>query len=467
MESFEEHIVEEENDEVYELINLTNVIETLSEYINSNFEDDSKLSVNVDNLKKIVKFIKQYDVEGLTFEDAKTLIKNCPKLKQSILLVKKNKDLDTIFKNSEIKEFSVLYKNLVKVVNDDLKDNKSSKNELIESDIEEEYLEDYYDSENNSAMSNDSIGVYLKEIGNIPLLSTNEEKELLTKIANGDEESRKKFIEANLRLVVSIAKRYVGRGLHFLDLIQSGNIGLMKAVDKFDLSKGYKFSTYATWWIRQAITRSIADESRTVRIPVHTYERIRKMKRIQEIYYHTHQREATDSELASEMGLTELQIRELRKFAQDISSLDVEIGEDKDLSVIDMLTDDSDLENDFIDNMMLEEFMKIFNNQLNITQREKEVMLQRVGYYDDKQKTLEEVGKQYGITRERIRQIESKVIRKAKYNPDLTRFRDSYFKDMDVEQSPLRFKSDDLDVIRGHKIDRELVRTLNSRNNKR
>ena len=316
-------------------------------------------------------------------------------------------------------------------------------------------------------MSNDSIGVYLKEIGNIPLLSTNEEKELLTKIANGDEESRKKFIEANLRLVVSIAKRYVGRGLHFLDLIQSGNIGLMKAVDKFDLSKGYKFSTYATWWIRQAITRSIADESRTVRIPVHTYERIRKMKRIQEIYYHTHQREATDSELASEMGLTELQIRELRKFAQDISSLDVEIGEDKDLSVIDMLTDDSDLENDFIDNMMLEEFMKIFNNQLNITQREKEVMLQRVGYYDDKQKTLEEVGKQYGITRERIRQIESKVIRKAKYNPDLTRFRDSYFKDMDVEQSPLRFKSDDLDVIRGHKIDRELVRTLNSRNNKR
>ncbi len=261
---------------------------------------------------------------------------------------------------------------------------------------------------------NDPVRMYLKEIGRIPLLNLEEELELSLKIAEGDEFAKSLLAESNLRLVVSIAKRYVGRGLLFLDLIQEGNIGLMKAVDKFDSDKGYKFSTYATWWIRQAITRALADQARTIRVPVHMVETINKMARIQRQLTLELNREPSEDELAKKMGLSVEKVREVIKISQEPVSLETPIGEEDDSHLGDFLKDESTLSpEEFTENEMLkEEIMQVL---MSLQPREQEVLELRFGLIDGTCHTLEEVGKRFNVTRERIRQIEAKALRKLRH----------------------------------------------------
>lgn len=261
---------------------------------------------------------------------------------------------------------------------------------------------------------NDPVRMYLKEIGKISLLSLDEETELSKKIAEGDEMAKNRLAESNLRLVVSIAKRYVGRGMLFLDLIQEGNIGLMKAVEKFDATKGYKFSTYATWWIRQAITRAIADQARTIRVPVHMVETINKLSRFQRQLTLELNREPTDEELAAKMGMSPEKIREVIKIAQDPVSLETPIGEEEDSHLGDFVPDESNMSpEDFTVHEMLKE--EISDVLLTLTEREEQVLRLRFGLDDGSSKTLEEVGQMFGVTRERIRQIEAKALRKLRH----------------------------------------------------
>lgn len=269
-------------------------------------------------------------------------------------------------------------------------------------------------NESKDMSVNDNVRMYLKEIGKISLLSLDEEQELSKKIASGDEESKKTLAESNLRLVVSIAKRYVGRGLLFLDLIQEGNIGLMKAVDKFDYDKGYKFSTYATWWIRQAITRALADQARTIRVPVHMVETINKLARVERQMALDLNREPTDKELAKKMGLSIDKIVEIRRISQDPVSLETPIGEEDDSHLGDFLADERTMgPEEYTDYTMLKEELKSVLETL--TKREEEVLELRFGLYDGTCHTLEEVGKKFGVTRERIRQIEAKALRKLRH----------------------------------------------------
>ena len=260
----------------------------------------------------------------------------------------------------------------------------------------------------------DPVRMYLKEIGKISLLSLEEETELSKRIADGDEMAKNRLAESNLRLVVSIAKRYVGRGMLFLDLIQEGNIGLMKAVEKFDADKGYKFSTYATWWIRQAITRAIADQARTIRVPVHMVETINKLSRYQRQLTLELNREPTDEELAKKMGMSEDKVREVIKIAQDPVSLETPIGEEDDSHLGDFVPDESNMSpEDFTIHEMLKE--EIGDVLLTLTEREEQVLRLRFGLDDGASKTLEEVGQMFGVTRERIRQIEAKALRKLRH----------------------------------------------------
>lgn len=260
----------------------------------------------------------------------------------------------------------------------------------------------------------DPVRMYLKEIGKISLLSLEEETELSKRIADGDEMAKNRLAESNLRLVVSIAKRYVGRGMLFLDLIQEGNIGLMKAVEKFDADKGYKFSTYATWWIRQAITRAIADQARTIRVPVHMVETINKLSRYQRQLTLELNREPTDEELAKKMGMSEDKVREVIKIAQDPVSLETPIGEEEDSHLGDFVPDESNMSpEDFTIHEMLKE--EIGDVLLTLTEREEQVLRLRFGLDDGASKTLEEVGQMFGVTRERIRQIEAKALRKLRH----------------------------------------------------
>ena len=269
-------------------------------------------------------------------------------------------------------------------------------------------------NESKDMSVNDNVRMYLKEIGKISLLSLDEEQELSKKIASGDEESKKILAESNLRLVVSIAKRYVGCGLLFLDLIQEGNIGLMKAVDKFDYDKGYKFSTYATWWIRQAITRALADQARTIRVPVHMVETINKLARVERQMALDLNREPTDKELAKKMGLSIDKIVEIRRISQDPVSLETPIGEEDDSHLGDFLADERTMgPEEYTDYTMLKEELKSVLETL--TKREEEVLELRFGLYDGTCHTLEEVGKKFGVTRERIRQIEAKALRKLRH----------------------------------------------------
>ena len=260
----------------------------------------------------------------------------------------------------------------------------------------------------------DPVRMYLKEIGKVPLLSAEEEIELAKRMEQGDEYAKKKLCEANLRLVVSIAKRYVGRGMLFLDLIQEGNIGLIKAVDKFDWRKGYKFSTYATWWIRQAITRSIADQARTIRIPVHMVETINKLMRIQRQLLQEYGRDVKPEEIAKEMDLTVEKVREILKIAQEPVSLEKPIGEEEDSHLGDFIEDDkiASPSDAATFSMLKEQLMEVLGT---LTDREQKVLKLRFGLEDGRARTLEEVGKEFDVTRERIRQIEAKALRKLRH----------------------------------------------------
>ena len=266
----------------------------------------------------------------------------------------------------------------------------------------------------NSAKVNDPVRMYLKEIGVVPLLSNEEEKELAIAVENGDLEAKQRLAEANLRLVVSIAKRYVGRGMQFLDLIQEGNMGLMKAVDKFDYSKGFKFSTYATWWIRQAITRAIADQARTIRIPVHMVETINKLVREQRNLLQELGQDPTPEQIAERMDRTPDKVREILKIAQEPVSLETPIGEEDDSHLGDFIEDEV-IENpvDYTTRVVLREQLDEVLDTL--TDREENVLRLRFGLDDGKMRTLEDVGKVFNVTRERIRQIEAKALRKLRH----------------------------------------------------
>ena len=260
----------------------------------------------------------------------------------------------------------------------------------------------------------DPVKVYLKEIGRVPLLTPEEEIDLAVRIKNGDEAAKKRLSEANLRLVVSIAKRYLGRGMQFLDLIQEGNLGLIKAVEKFDYTKGFKFSTYATWWIRQAITRAIADQARTIRIPVHMVETINKVKKVSSQLLHTNGHEPTADEIAAELDMPVDKVREIMRVAQEPVSLETPIGEEEDSHLGDFIPDDdAPAPQDAASHTLLKEQLADVLDTL--TPREEKVLRLRFGLEDGRSRTLEEVGKEFNVTRERIRQIEAKALRKLRH----------------------------------------------------
>ncbi|MBE6107054.1 MAG: RNA polymerase sigma factor RpoD [Erysipelotrichaceae bacterium] len=287
--------------------------------------------------------------------------------------------------------------------------------------VELESLESY---SSNTSRINDPVKMYLKEIGRVPLLNPEDEPEIARRIQAGDEEAKRILISANLRLVVSIAKKYVGRGMLFLDLIQEGNMGLVKAVEKFDYTKGFKFSTYATWWIRQAITRAIADQARTIRIPVHMVETINKLTRIQRQLVQDLGREPTAEEIAAKMeNITPEKVREIQKIALEPVSLETPIGEEDDSHLGDFIEDENALSPDqYANNELLKDEINMVLQGL--TEREEKVLRLRFGLYDGRTRTLEEVGKEFNVTRERIRQIEAKALRKLKHPTRSKRLRD-------------------------------------------
>ena len=330
-------------------------------------------------------------------------------------IAKKTLDLD-LDSNALDELYNVITENNIEVRAEDEEDGNPI-------DLKEEIIIDNVPDESKDMSVNDNVRMYLKEIGKISLLTLDEEQELSKRVADGDEYAKNILAESNLRLVVSIAKRYVGRGLLFLDLIQEGNIGLMKAVEKFDYDKGYKFSTYATWWIRQAITRALADQARTIRVPVHMVETINKMARIERQMTLELNREPTDQELSKKMGLSVEKIAEIRKISQDPVSLETPIGEEDDSHLGDFLADER--------TMSPEEFAtyEILKDELRevldtLTVREKEVLELRFGLFDGSSHTLEEVGKQFKVTRERIRQIEAKALRKLRHPSRAKKLRD-------------------------------------------
>ena len=303
--------------------------------------------------------------------------------------------------------------------------------DIIDEDIEDELpqLEEEIAAQDLEAATSDMVNIddpvrmYLKEIGKVPLLTAEEERDLAMRMGEGDQEAKRKLAEANLRLVVSIAKRYVGRGMLFLDLIQEGNLGLIKAVEKFDYKKGYKFSTYATWWIRQAITRAIADQARTIRIPVHMVETINKLIRVSRQLLQQLGRDPLPEELAQEMGLPEEKVREILKIAQEPVSLETPIGEEEDSHLGDFIPDDdapAPAEAAAF-TLLKEQLMDVLDT---LTPREEKVLKLRFGLDDGRARTLEEVGKEFQVTRERIRQIEAKALRKLRHPSRSKKLRD-------------------------------------------
>ena len=297
------------------------------------------------------------------------------------------------------------------------------------SDLEGKDFDSEHDEDDESLLSVDGINiddpvkVYLKEIGRVPLLTPEEEVELAERMAKGDPAARKRLSEANLRLVVSIAKRYVGRGMQFLDLIQEGNLGLIKAVEKFDHTKGFKFSTYATWWIRQAITRAIADQARTIRIPVHMVETINKVKKVSSQLLHKNGHDPSAEEIAEELDMPIDKVREIMRVAQEPVSLETPIGEEEDSHLGDFIEDsDAPAPADAASHTLLKEQLEDVLSTL--TPREKKVLELRLGLEDGRNRTLEEVGKEFNVTRERIRQIEAKALRKLRHPSRSKKLRD-------------------------------------------
>ena len=317
----------------------------------------------------------------------------------------------------------LLEHNITVISGDDVSSNGGNVEKVLEEVKDEENLILNDEEITKDVNINDPVRMYLKEIGRIQLLTPDEELALSERINNNDEDAKRILAESNLRLVVSIAKRYVGRGLLFLDLIQEGNIGLMKAVDKFDSNRGYKFSTYATWWIRQAITRALADQARTIRVPVHMVETINKMVRVQRQLTLELNREPSEEEIAKKMNVSVDKVREVIKISQDPVSLETPIGEEDDSHLGDFIKDESSLSpEEYTENEILKE--EIDDVLQSLQQREQEVLRLRFGLKDGTCHTLEEVGKKFNVTRERIRQIEAKALRKLRHPSRAKKLRD-------------------------------------------
>lgn len=376
--------------------------------INSN-EDKYMIKVSEDdaiNAKFNIKLQELLDIahsKKNVIEDTE-LIKHFNDLKEVAL------DLDTMQKI-----FNFLEKNGVDIlqITDDDEEEPTLDEDVIAEGEDVEKI-DFTDTGDISSTTQDPVKMYLKDIGKVPLLSAEEEIELAKRMEAGDEMAKKKLAESNLRLVVSIAKRYVGRGMLFLDLIQEGNLGLLKAVEKFDYRKGYKFSTYATWWIRQAITRAIADQARTIRIPVHMVETINKVTRVSRDLLQKLGREPLPEEVGEVMGLPKERVQEIMKIAQEPVSLETPIGEEEDSHLGDFIQDESiptpvEATNQTLLHEQLDEVVS------TLTEREQRVIKLRFGWDDGRPRTLEEVGKEFNVTRERIRQIEAKALRKLRH----------------------------------------------------
>ena len=364
------------------------------------------------------------------------VVKFQEKLKNLVALAKKKKnileiqEINDVFRDMELeptqmdKVFEYLEANGIDVLqmNDDSNVDDDDL-EIMLSDEDEVDMEKIDLSVPDGISIEDPVRMYLKEIGKVPLLSAEEEIDLAKRMADGDEEAKKRLAEANLRLVVSIAKRYVGRGMLFLDLIQEGNLGLIKAVEKFDYQKGFKFSTYATWWIRQAITRAIADQARTIRIPVHMVETINKLIRVSRQLLQELGREPTPEEIAAELDMPVDRVREILKISQEPVSLETPIGEEEDSHLGDFIQDDNVTvpAEAAAQTLLKEQLDEVLST---LTEREQTVLRLRFGMSDGRARTLEEVGKEFDVTRERIRQIEAKALRKLRHPSRSRKLRD-------------------------------------------
>lgn len=383
---------------------------------------DEKMEKTTKKTTKAAKSAPAAKDEKMSIEEKKAKLQE--KLKELLTLAKKKKnsleyqEISEFFKDMELdadefeKILDFLETNNIDVLR--IMDDDDIDDDIILDDEDEVEVEKIDLSVPDGVSIEDPVRMYLKEIGKVPLLSAEEEIELAKRMELGDQEAKKRLAEANLRLVVSIAKRYVGRGMLFLDLIQEGNLGLIKAVEKFDYRKGYKFSTYATWWIRQAITRAIADQARTIRIPVHMVETINKLIRVSRQLLQELGREPTPEEIAAEMNMPVDRVREILKISQEPVSLETPIGEEEDSHLGDFIQDDNvPVPADAAAFTLLKEQLEEVLGTL--TEREQKVLTLRFGLEDGRARTLEEVGKEFNVTRERIRQIEAKALRKLRH----------------------------------------------------
>ncbi len=383
---------------------------------------DEKMEKTTKKTTKAAKSAPAAKDEKMSIEEKKAKLQE--KLQELLALAKKKKnsleyqEISEFFKDMELdadefeKILDFLETNNIDVLR--IMDDDDIDDDIILDDEDEVEVEKIDLSVPDGVSIEDPVRMYLKEIGKVPLLSAEEEIELAKRMVLGDQEAKKRLAEANLRLVVSIAKRYVGRGMLFLDLIQEGNLGLIKAVEKFDYRKGYKFSTYATWWIRQAITRAIADQARTIRIPVHMVETINKLIRVSRQLLQELGREPTPEEIAAEMNMPVDRVREILKISQEPVSLETPIGEEEDSHLGDFIQDDNvPVPADAAAFTLLKEQLEEVLGTL--TEREQKVLTLRFGLEDGRARTLEEVGKEFNVTRERIRQIEAKALRKLRH----------------------------------------------------